>query len=509
MGTSLRLAKKVELGDFQTPMSLARGVARRVADSGFTPASIVEPCCGIGNMLFAASDRFPGFQRAVGIEIQKRYVKVLQERLEGRSDQTRFLVSCESFFGYDWERLIGGLPDPVLVIGNPPWATNAELTAGGSDNLPKKSNFQQHAGMDAITGKSNFDISEAMLLRLARLLAGRTAMLAMLCKTNVARNLLAHVWRAGMQVQGPALHRIDSVTTFRASVDACLLVCRFGNGAVDFTAPVFPSLASAQSSEQITFRDGFLLADAEAHNRWRNLEGEEVYRWRSGIKHDCAGVAELLGVAGAWRNSEGAPVDIEPDYVYPMLKASDLSNGQVEAPRRWMLVTQRSVGEDTSKIAARAPRTWEYLQANAERFDRRASIIYRKRPRFAMFGVGDYSFALWKVGIAGLYKKIDFKVIGPYENKPIVLDDTCYFVACRSQNEAALIAALLNSAMAREFYSAFVFWDAKRPITVGLLRRLDLRRLAAAIGKGAELEEAMASHQVRPSDGDRRTLWDF
>lgn len=40
------------------------------------------------------------------------------------------------------------------------------------------------------------------------------------------------------------------------------------------------------------------------------------------------------------------------------------------------------------------------------------------------------------------------------------------------------IAKMLNSDVARQFFSAFVFWDAKRPVTVELLQRLNLLALA-------------------------------
>lgn len=481
-----RLTRKVEFGDFQTPIGLARAVVAQVAALGFRPSSIIEPSCGFGNMLFAAADGFPEFLRAVGVEVQPEYTEALVDRLSCRADHDRITVARADFFEHGWASTLSQLPGPILVIGNPPWVTNAELSGAGSGNLPHKSNFQRHKGMDAITGKSNFDISEAMLLQLSRLLAGRDAVLAMLCKTNVARRLLTHLWQAGTPIQSPAMYRIDAAAAFNAAVDACLLLCRFGGTTADVTAPVFAALGDSRPLERIGFRDGRLLANAEMHDRWRHLEGEEVYRWRSGIKHDCADVAELSGTFGKWRTGDGVAVDIEPDLLYPMFKASDLGNGKVHVPRRWMLVTQRTVGEDTSKIAAIAPRTWAYLQANAERMDRRASVIYKNRPQFSMFGVGEYSFSTWKVGIAGLYKKFDFKVIGPHEGKPVVLDDTCYSVPCRTQAEAELVASLLNSEPAREFYSAFAFWDAKRPITVDLLRRLDLRRLAAALGATEE-----------------------
>lgn len=77
-----------------------------------------------------------------------------------------------------------------------------------------------------------------------------------------------------------------------------------------------------------------------------------------------------------------------------------------------------------------------------------------------------------------MYKTATFRVCPPYRNKPIVLDDTAYFIPCKTPEQAKLLNALLNSEPAKNFFEAFTFWDAKRPITVDLLSRLDLRKLA-------------------------------
>ena len=172
-----------------------------------------------------------------------------------------------------------------------------------------------------------------------------------------------------------------------------------------------------------------------------------------------------------------------------MFKSSDIANGINRQPTRWMLVPQQVVGESTRHIRQLAPKTWEYLQTHAQQLDRRASSVYRNRSRFSVFGVGDYSFARWKVAISGFYKKLHFKVVGPYAEKPVVLDDTCYFVACRSRKEASFICELLTSDVAQDFFSAFVFWDEKRPITVRLLKRLDLQKLAREIGVEDVMQE--------------------
>jgi len=114
--------------------------------------------------------------------------------------------------------------------------------------------------------------------------------------------------------------------------------------------------------------------------------------------------------------------------------------------------------------------------------DSRKSSIYRNRPSFSIFGVGDYSFAPWKVVISGLCKRLHFVAIGSYSGKPVVVDDTCYFISCQAKEEAEYLAGLLNCEVAQEFFAAFVFWDDKRPITVEVLSKLDLLALARETG---------------------------
>lgn|GEM_PF-1295918 len=110
------------------------------------------------------------------------------------------------------------------------------------------------------------------------------------------------------------------------------------------------------------------------------------------------------------------------------------------------------------------------------------------RPRFSLFGVGDYSFASWKVAISGFYRRLDFRVLEPLHDKPVVLDDTCYFIPCRTRAECIYLASHLNSRIARDFPSALIFWDAKRPITLALLRRLDLLALAKELHSADTLQ---------------------
>ncbi len=70
-----------------------------------------------------------------------------------------------------------------------------------------------------------------------------------------------------------------------------------------------------------------------------------------------------------------------------------------------------------------------------------------------------------------------------------MLDDTCYYLSCKTEDEAALLAEILNSQPAKQFLTSLIFWDSKRPITSGVLQRLNLVALARNLGKSGEFEE--------------------
>jgi hypothetical protein len=474
--------RTAEYGDFQTPEALARHVCAVLHRQNVQPSSLVEPTCGLGAFLFAGLDRFPLVESAIGSDINPAYIQHVAAVLSRRHDSHKTRLIEADFFRTNWEKMLTVLPEPILVLGNLPWVTNSHLGAIGSRNLPDKSNFQNHEGLDAITGKANFDISEWMLLRLLQALHGRNGTLAMLCKASVARKILALAWRHRIALERSAIHRIDADLHFDAAVDAVLLIAHFAPEAHDPEANVYPNLNATTPQSVIGYEDGQLVANMMSYQRWKHLCGEEVIKWRSGIKHDCSKVMELKREGGKYRNGLGELVEMEDKYLYPMLKSSHVAKGTTVDKNRVMLVTQRKVGENTAVIQKTAPRTWEYLVAHADLLNKRGSSIYRNRPAFSIFGVGAYTFAPWKVAISGFYKKLAFAVVGQTNDKPIVLDDTSYFLPCRTQEQADYLAALLNSPEAQEFYRAFVFWDAKRPITADLLLKLDLRLLSKELG---------------------------
>jgi hypothetical protein len=293
MAIARKSKHRAEFGDFQTPIELARAVCQLLLDRGLRPKSILEPTCGLGSFLVAAMEAFPRIRRAVGIEGNQGHADAARKAVAQEPGGNVAEVLHGDFFKYDWGEVLQSLPDPLLVIGNPPWVTNAELGSLASSNLPKKSNFQNHRGIDAITGKSNFDISEWMLIRSLEWIRDREASLAMLCKTAVARKLLFHAWKVGIRLKHADIYLIDAIKEFGASVDACLLVVEISMSSRNFDCQVHKSLKHKPPVTVLGYRNNHVVADVRAYERLKGLEGKEWYRWRSGIKHDCSKVMEF------------------------------------------------------------------------------------------------------------------------------------------------------------------------------------------------------------------------
>jgi len=378
---------------------------------------------------------------------------------------------------------------PLLVVGNPPWITNSELGALKSNNVPSKSNIKRLRGIDALTGEANFDIAEYVWIKLIKELAWARPTIALLCKTTVARNVLRFASDTRLPISGAAIYRIDAKRWFDAAADACLFRLEAGGSECSYAAKVYSSLEALEPETVLSIVNGSLIANAEAYRKFSFFDGQCFLEWRQGLKHDLAAIMELTEASGALRNKRDEIVEIENDFVYPLLKSSDLHGQDDPLPRYRVIITQKHLGDETSDLAGKAPRLWSYLNRHLQAFRSRQSSIYQGRPDFAIFGIGDYSFSSFKLAVSGLYKNIRFRVLRPFDGKPVMLDDTCYFVQCESLQQACALAQLLNHDVTLTFLDSVVFKDSKRPLTKRVLQRLDIEAILNHVDMGELLSK--------------------
>lgn len=455
---------KKEFGDYQTPIDFCYEVAEYIKQQELANGvrAILEPTCGVGNFLRASVDVF-GCNNAYGIETNEDYARASQEIIPSAK------IIIDSIFNVNTKQICG--ENDVLIIGNPPWATNANL----SYNLPEKINFKGLRGIDALMGASNFDICEYIILQLLNEYKETNSTICMLCKTSVARNVILEIDRNQISYDRIEMLNFNSNKVFGISAAACVLIIKL-SPKVNKTSVV----CGIKEFDNGTLVDTLVVENGalKSLNTTIDLEGTCQMTWRSGVKHDCNKVMELDLKNGELFNKQKCMVDIEDGLVFPLVKSSAFKKPILTEFTKYVIVTQTKPKQDTTYIKDLYPLTWKYLNDNINFFGNRKSIIYKTAAPFSMFGIGDYSFAPYKVGLSGFYKKPLFCLL--HSDKPVMTDDTAYFLAFEDYNIAYAMMLLLNSKTVQNFLLSIAFLDNKRPYTVKLLSRLDLKK---AIGE--------------------------
>ncbi len=169
----LKEPDRSEYGDFQTNKNLSDKICGLLKKNNINPEIIVEPTCGKGNFIISSIRTFNKIKYIYGIEIYKPYVwetkfQILDYFLNNpKINPPEIDIFHYDVFDFNFKTITEKHKEQkILILGNPPWVTNSKLSSLGSNNLPHKSNFKNHNGFDAITGKGNFDIGEYISIKL-------------------------------------------------------------------------------------------------------------------------------------------------------------------------------------------------------------------------------------------------------------------------------------------------------------------------------------------------------
>lgn len=473
-----------EFGDWQTPLTLAYEICHTLKKHGFSPTTLIEPTCGRGNFIKAALEVFDDIKCVYAIEIHKPYIDEIRY-LQTEYPCVAFYIYNQSVFDFDFRSL---QDENLLLIGNPPWVTNSYMSSIGGGNLPTKSNIKKYKGLEAMTGKSNFDISEFIMLSLIEALANRQGQFAFLLKNSVIRNLV-YGKITDIGAGDFSQYKIDAQKEFGASADASLFIGKLNTDNTKQECQVY-NFYTQEYLHTFGRINNLPVSDIASYQKYAPIDGCSPFVWRSGIKHDCSKVMELSkDQLGNYINGLCEDVSIEEDLLYPLAKSSDISKKDT-THRKYVLITQRKTSDDTLFIRDKFPKTYNYLKGHRLYLDARKSSIYKNRPPYCIFGVGDYSFYPYKVAISSLYRSTLFTLLRPINGKPIMIDDTCYSIGFMNEEAASITLSILNSSYVQNFINSISNNDSKRIITKELLMRIDiLEALSMLTNKELDITE--------------------
>lgn len=156
---------------------------------------------------------------------------------------------------------------------------------------------------------------------------------------------------------------------------------------------------------------------------------------------------------------------IEPDLVYPAVSGGDIVRFGIKEPF-YLLISQDPVKRapyPEDWMLDNAPLTFAYLKQFEKILLSRGSNIVKqfaeKTEFYAMYGIGSYTFARYRVAWKRMAARMEATVLTlhktPFGIKPVIATDTTSLFAARTAAESHYLCAILNSRTVNDFISSF------------------------------------------------------
>lgn len=251
-------------------------------------------------------------------------------------------------------------------------------------------------------------------------------------------------------------------------------------------------------------------SDYEAH-LGANTGGANGVYWLELLGADAAGL-RVRNVAHRGKHAVASTEQhVEPELVYPLLRWGDVQRWQARPSTHLLLVQDPATrrGLDLAQLQARCPQAYAYLLGFRTLLERRAA--YRRYqgegPFYAMYNVGPYTVAPWKVVWRRMDRRLRAAVVGQCAVpgagvRPIVPQETCVLVAVDTAAEAHYLCARLNSSLSAFLAQSSSVDGGKGFGTPGMLDHLGLRRFDPTDPRHLALAQCSQRAHAAAAQGD-------
>ncbi|WP_336328765.1 N-6 DNA methylase [Halovenus sp. HT40] len=542
---------RLALGEYYTPRGVAELAVDALESATIADASMLDPGCGSGVFLAvcierkreAMADRDPSeivgtiTDSVIGVDLNPvavrtsklSYLLALAPVLGSDGVQRVDLpVFCTDALGLsDEEPITVGEASPPQVdflVGNPPWITWDRLSEDLKTRLRERYvddlGLLPHEGASARLGHSNDDISipfvwicihrylreggQASFVMKRDLLTGPAG--SVLRRLRVGDRPLS-VTRvhdfAGLRPFGEQVGADAAIYTIRADADPSFPVettaWAVGDGDADFStlATVGESLERAETA--LAPLDGEVIGSAWIREDIeRGALGATAHEIRHGVKDDAEAVFSV---------DRSRLDELEDRLVYPYIKSRHVVKYGLFGHELRLVPVRKANEDNESLLQEQYPATYEYLNSHREQLAERSSSWLDDGPFYNIFGVGEYTWAPYKVVWCRLGFKPHFAVVSTVEDpdlseKLVVPGDHYMFIGTDDEREAHALCALLNSAVYQKSLQGIAS-EGKSSLSKAVVSELELPRYEE-ISEGPRLAElSMQAHEIVPQYTDR------
>ncbi|WP_225334716.1 N-6 DNA methylase [Halomicrobium urmianum] len=539
---------RLALGEYHTP----RGVADLAVDAlAVDPAeaTYLDPGCGSGAFLAACVDRVAAAasddpaavvdrvtDTVFGIDLSPvavasarlTYLLALAPHLDAAERVTvpvyhgdaLGLVDAPDEGGDDeggnGRDLAASLPPVDCLVGNPPWITWDRLPDRLQDRWRDRSeelDLFPHEGAAALLGHGNDDLSVPFVWVCIDRYLDAGGEVSVVLKRDVTKGPAGRLFRSLRAGDQPLalshVHDFGTLSPFgdQVAAGAAVFTLRAEEGE-SFPAPATawerdgaaPDYGSGDAVRELLAREGTALVPVDPEDpasAWirRDAEraalGDAGQEIRHGLKDDAEDVFSV---------DRDLLDRIELDLVYPYLKSRHVVRyGHFGHDLR--LVPMREAHEDNeARLRERYPETYRYLRERRGALEERSSSWLDNGPFYNVFGLGEYTWADYRVAWCRLGYKPHFAVVSTADDpdlgeKQVIPGDHYMFVATDDEREAHFLCALLNSAPYQRSLRD-VAGDGKASLTKSTVSRLALPDYPGTERAEELAERSMAAHDV-------------
>ena len=362
------------------------------------------------------------------------------------------------------------------IIGNPPWMTWTALPDKYRTRMKNKYgdavSLTSHSGFDAQLGHVNDDFAIPFTTITSHRYLSEGGKLGAVIKESILSQPAGRLLRQNATggcfgVQGihtfpetafPDISIRSAVIIFQHDEETVfpISVSRHGNGVGDV---MFTPLTRADPASPWVERTA------------ARVLGDCQYEIRQGVKDDADNVFQFT--------SRAEIPGIEQKRIYPSIRSTHITRFGIDGYDHRLIPVNHPSGTGVN-LKEQYPDTYQYLKRNESSLDERQSNVFDSGPFYTVFGVGDYTWAPYKVAWCRLGHNPEFAVLSGVDDDDDVVSEKCIvpndhflYIPCQDGNTAHFLCSVLNSTPYKDALRS-ISSGGKASLSKGVVSQLSL-----------------------------------
>jgi hypothetical protein len=543
---------RLQLGEYYTPRGVAELSVDELDVGEYKSDTFLDPGCGSGIFLATCID---AKREALEDDLApNELVEIITDTVYGidlnpvavKSAKLSYLLSLLPVLkGSDIDRLelpvfltdslkltrdddieFGGDSLNLAVdhlVGNPPWITwgnlSEQVREAWREKYVKKLDLLPHHGVETRLGHVNDDISVPFIWVCIHHYLNEDGDASFVLKRDIMKGPAGRLLRTQRVSSRPVavrhIHDFNRLRPFGDDVGVHSAIYTM-DADCETKFPIAvdswkkssgkPSFSTAETMrETLEHEDTGMIPveEDDASSSWVREDaenralGECEHDIRHGVKDDATDVYSI---------DREQLDELEHDHIYPYIKSKHVVKYGLFGHSLHLVPIKKANENNETEMQNHYPKTYEYLESNKQALEDRSSTWLDKGTFYNVFGLGEYTWADYKVVWCRLGFKPHFAVVSTVDDedlgkKMVVPGDHFMFISTDNKYEAHFLCGLLNSSIYQKSIKGIAS-EGKSSLSKTVISKLELPEYKKTEDSKRLAELSMKAHGIVPEHTD-------